>query len=140
MKENQHTTNYSDTLIEIANDYQGVIAKVPTARGEKKTVAQQQYELLINNPYQLTSDDLLFKVYAERNEIETSDLESARFSFFSKPQACLRASPLTKSHGFGIHADRSGKIALYPVESAEYQSLQLRDDVKKVRAMRASKK
>lgn len=41
---------------------------------------------------------------------------------FGKPCPCMRASPLPKSHGWGVHHDDSGRIAIYGVESAEYQN------------------
>jgi hypothetical protein len=42
---------------------------------------------------------------------------------FSKPQACLRASPLPKSHGWGVHFDAKGRVAIHAVDSPEYAKL-----------------
>src|SRR5690606_39462496 len=42
-------------------------------------------------------------------------------SFFQKSRPCFRASPLPKTHGWGIHFDHQGRAALYAVESNEYQ-------------------
>jgi hypothetical protein len=139
MEKPLHTTNYTDTFIEVAEDYKGSTAKIPAAQNEKKTVARLQYELLVAHPYEFTSDDILFWVFSERNQHLLSDGASSRESFFSKGQPCFRASPLTKSHGFGVHADAEGKIALYPMESDDYQSFLKRTDVRKLKAMRTFK-
>lgn len=59
--------------------------------------------------------------------------------FFSKGQACLRASPLTKTYGFGIHNDKNGKIALFGMETKEYQDFLKNSKIKKVKAMKSSR-
>ncbi|WP_309237962.1 DUF6157 family protein [Streptomyces albidus (ex Kaewkla and Franco 2022)] len=46
-----------------------------------------------------------------------------RRAFLSKPRPCLRASPLPKKYGFGLHFDDEGRVALCPVESEEYMRL-----------------
>ncbi len=139
-KDKTHTTNYTDTFIEIAEDSLVPEGKIPVQKGDKKSVAQQQYELIAGHPYEFTSDDVLFRVFAERNGIDQSDYETARKEFFSKGQPCFRASPLTKTHGFGVHADKNGKIALYGVESSMYKHFINSPEIKKVKAMRTSKK
>ena len=135
-----HTTNYTDTFIEIAEDSSVKEGKIPVQKGEKKSIAQLQYELIAGHPYKFTSDDVLFQVFAERNGIGRSGYEAARDIFFSKGQPCLRTSPLTKTHGFGIHADHNGKVALYGVESQDYKDFINNPDIRKVKAMRTSKK
>ncbi len=139
-KDKTHTTNYTDTFIEIAEDCSAAEGKIPAQKGEKKSVALQQYELIAGQPYEFTSDDVLFRVFAERNGIEKPDYEKARKEFFSKGQPCLRASPLTKTHGFGVHADQNGKIALYGVESSKYKDFINNPAIRKVKAMRTSRK
>lgn len=134
-----HTTNYYNTFIEVAEDYLAQEAKIPLAKGEQKTIAQMQYEMLKDHPYRFTSDDVLFQVYARRKEIPEEEYEEAREIFFSKGQACFRASPLTKSHGFGVHSDDRGRIALYPLESEEYKRFLADPDIRKFKAMRTSK-
>lgn len=136
----QHTTNYFDTFIEVAEDYSESTSRLPVKKGDKKTVALKQYELVAANPYRYTSDDVLFQVFADKNEIDKSEYESVRAAFFSKGQPCFRASPLTKSHGFGLHSNQQGKIALYPVESETYQTFLNDATVRKVKAMRTSRK
>ena len=134
-----HSTNYFNTLVEVAEDCKVDVGTPPPAKATQ-TVAELQYELIANNPYRYTSDDVLFQVYAIKNNLDQEDYEEARTKFFSKGQPCFRASPLTKSYGYGIHSNADGKIALLPIESSEYQKLVENSTVKKVKAMRSSKK
>lgn len=133
-----HTTNYFDTLIEVAEDTKVDCATIPPAK-DNKTVAQMQYELLDGNPYKYSSDDILFRVYAERNNISQDEYPQAREQFFSKGQPCLRTSPLTKNYGFGVHSNKEGKIALYGMETEAYQKLLSDTSVKKIKAMKSGK-
>lgn len=139
-KLNMHTTNYYDTLIEVAEDSPAENGEMPAGRGQQKSVAQLQFEMLYEHPYEYTSDDVLFSVYATRKEIPEDELAEARELFFSKGQPCFRASPLTKRYGWGVHSDTAGKIAILPCESKAYQKLQGDDSVKKVKAMRSKRK
>ena len=134
-----HSTNYYDTFIEAAADTKTSLGRIPPQK-EKKTIAEMQYKLIAEHPYKYTSDELLFQVYADRNALPLSEYESARKAFFSKGQACLRASPLTKNYGFGIHNDHAGKIALYAIETAEYARFLNDPKITKVKAMRSSRK
>ncbi|MFM9947444.1 MAG: DUF6157 family protein [Saprospiraceae bacterium] len=137
-KEKIHTTNYFDTFIEVAEDTKTNCGTPPPAKN-KKTVAEMQYELLVNNPYKFTSDDIFFQVFADRNDLTQSEYKQARQQFYSKGQPCFRASPLTKIYGFGIHNDNNGKVALYGVETEEYQKNLADTKIKKVKAMKSSK-
>lgn len=116
-----HTTNYRNAFIEIADDCPILNGEVPPQKGDAKTVANLQFEMVKNNPYKYTSDEVLFAVFAERNDIPESEREAARQQFFSKGQACFRASPLTKRYGWGVHHDKDGKIALYARDSEAYE-------------------
>lgn len=133
-----HTTNYQDTFIEVAADTKASTGTKPPSKN-KKTVAEMQYELIAKNPYQYTSDDVLFQVFADRNDLTKNEYKEAREKFFSKGQACLRASPLTKTYGFGIHNDKNGKIALFGMETKEYQDFLKNSKIKKVKAMKSSR-
>lgn len=117
----QHTTNYSDTFIAIAKDSDAKKGSEPDA--EKPTIASITFRLIHENPYRFTSDDVLFMVHAERKGIPESKWPAERKAFFAKPQACLRASPLPKKFGWGVHSDEAGRVAIYPVESADYKKL-----------------
>jgi hypothetical protein len=133
-----HSTNYFDTFIEVAEDTKTDCGIKPPSK-ENKTVAEMQYELLSKNPYKFTSDDIFFQVYADRNDLTETEYAQAREQFFSKGQPCFRASPLTKTYGFGIHSDSDGKIALFGMESDEYQKFLTDKNIKKVKAMKSSK-
>lgn len=136
---NIHTTNYHNTFIEVAEDCPALIGEVPPLKGDTKTVANIQFELLSRNPYKYTSDDILFRVFALRNDLIESELESARQQFFSKGQPCFRSSPLTKRYGWGIHSNSEGKIALYGCETVEYKKLSDDKNLKIVKAMKSHK-
>lgn len=133
-----HSTNYSNTLIEIAADCPAKAGEIPPVKN-KKSVANLQYELLIEHPYEFTSDDILFSVFATRKTILKEDLENQRKQFFSKGQPCFRASPLTKRYGWGVHANEEGKIALLGAETAAYQTLKADKSVQKKNAMRSKR-
>ncbi len=135
-----HTTNYIDTFIEVADDCTNAIGEIPKPKGNNKTVAEMQHELLINNPYKYTSDDIFFQIYADRNDLTKAEYKKAREDFFSKGQPCFRASPLTKKFGFGVHSDNNGKIAIFGRETKEYELFLSDSKIKKVKAMRTSKK
>lgn len=134
-----HTTNYFDTFIEVAEDTKAICGTKPLTKENKKTVAEMQYELIAKNPYQYTSDDVLFQVFADRNDLTKTEYKQAREQFFSKGQACFRASPLAKTYGFGIHYDSNGKMAIYGIETSEYEMFVADTQIKKVKAMRSAR-
>ncbi|MGV6872540.1 DUF6157 family protein [Pseudochelatococcus sp. B33] len=109
-----HSTNYRETLITVSADCPVTVATPPAKRG---TIAERQFTMLDAAPYAVTSDELLLAIENERKAPVTAA------DFFAKPQACLRASPLVKKHGYGLHHDAEGKVALVPMESAEYARL-----------------
>lgn len=135
-----YTTNYENTFIEVAEDCPAVMGEIPKIKGNTKTVAAIQFEIIRKNPYKFTSDDVLFQVFADRNDLTKSEYITGREQLFSKGQACLRASPLTKRYGWGIHNDENGKIALYAMETPEYQKFLGDKNLKVVKAMRTSRK
>lgn len=137
---NKHTTNYYNTLIEIAEDCKTDKGEMPPIRGQKKTVANLQFDMLYENPYKYTSDEVLFGAFAIRKEFEKGEIEEQREHYFSKGQPCFRASPLTKSYGWGIRSNKEGKIAMYGVETEEYQKYLFDDTIRKVKAMRNKRK
>jgi hypothetical protein len=134
-----HTTNYQNTFITVADDSSVTKGEVPPVKGDSKTVAGIQFERISKNPYKFTSDDVLFQVFAERRDLTEGEMEEARKQFFSKGQPCFRASPLTKKYGWGVHNDEHGKIAVYGVESDEYQKFVSDENLKVVKAMKSSK-
>lgn len=131
------TTNYYDTFISIAEDCPVGIAEIPTPKNGKSTIASMQYDMLKNDPYRYTSDDVLFTIYAQRNDIKQNQAE--REAYFSKGQPCFRSSPLTKRYGWGVHSNAEGKIAIYAVGSAEYIAYENDPTQKQLKAMRSKR-
>lgn len=134
-----HTTNYRDTFIEIAEDCPAVAGEAPPERNGQPSVARLQFDLLRDHPYKYTSDELLFLVYATRHDLTEEELAQARVDFFSKGQPCLRASPLAKRYGWGVHSDAQERVAIYGCETAAYRSFLQNKDIKVVRAMRSGR-
>lgn len=134
-----HTTNYTDTFIETAEDCRARSGIEPSLK-DKPTIARLQYELIRDNPYRYTSDDILLEVYMRRNGMAEGERETARGQLFAKPQACLRASDLPKKYGWGIHFNGESKAALYAVDSPEYEALRADPGLVHRKAMRSSRK
>ena len=135
-----HSTNYFNTFIEIAEDSPVSEGEFPPLKPEKKSVANHQFEMLYEHPYEYTSDEVLFGVYAIRKAFTKEEMDDQRDYYFSKGQPCFRASPLTKRYGWGIHSNTEGKIAMYSAGSKEYQKFLKDKTIKKVKAMRSSRK
>lgn len=134
-----HTTNYINTFIEIADDCPATSGEIPPVKLDTKTVANIQFEMVKKNPYKFTSDDILFQVFADKNDLTKSEYKKAREQFFSKGQPCFRASPLTKRYGWGVHNDKDGKMAIFGAESTEYKKFSKDKTLKVVKAMKSSK-
>lgn len=134
-----HTTNYQNTFIEIADDCPVNSGEIPPFKNNKKTAAIIQFDLLKRHPYEYTSDDVLFLVFADKNDLTKSEFKEARIEYFSKGQPCFRASPLTKRYGWGVHYDKDGKMAIFAVGSAEYKKLSADKNLKIVKAMNSKK-
>lgn len=135
----EHTTNYFDTFIEISEDCPIAQAEVPPLKNDAKSVANLQFEMINKNPYKFTSDDVLFQVFAERKELLEEEMLEARKEFFSKGQACFRASPLTKRYAWGLHSNSEGKIALIAAGTDEYEKLINDPNLKKYKAMKSKR-
>jgi hypothetical protein len=132
------STNYFNVFIEVAEDCPVTVAEIPPQKGEK-TAAVITFEMVKNNPYRYTSDEVLFHIFALKNGIAEKDMETEKERFFSKGQPCLRSSPLGKRYGWGVHANSEGKIAIYAVESDEYENLSADKRLKNLKAMRSKK-
>ena len=134
-----NSTNYFNTFIEIAEDCSATKGELPPVKGDKKSVANLQFEMLSQHPYEFTSDDVLFTVFALKNDIPPADWAVQRELYFAKGQPCFRASPLTKTYGWGIHSNAEGKIAMVGVESEAYQKFVADKSVVKKKAMRSKR-
>jgi hypothetical protein len=113
------STDYVDTFIAVAPDSDAVRGTVPRETANP-SVALRTFRMIHDHPYRFTSDDVIFTVFADRKGIAEPERAAAREEFFSKGQACLRASDLGKRYGWGIHSDGEGRVALYGVETTEY--------------------
>lgn len=128
------STNYFNTLITIAEDSPTSTSVVPDLT--KSSVAAQQFQWITEQPYELTSDDVIFRRVARMQGIADHLRESAQQEYFQTGRACLRTSPLAKQYGWGIHANAEGKIALVAAESEAYTALVADEGVKKFAAMK----
>ncbi|MFZ6843017.1 DUF6157 family protein [Undibacterium sp. RuTC16W] len=135
--------NYYNTFIAVATDTKASHGMLPPVRSEKKTIAVLEYELIFPRPYLLTQEDVQFAVYAQRHGLTAKVLKEKSGQlwqdFFARPMACMRTSPLAKSYGWGLHFNPVGKLALVPVESAEYQKLIADQSMTQTRAMRSKR-
>ncbi len=118
-----HSTNYTNTFIAIAADCPALQGEIPPLKGDDKTIANLQFDLVRNYPYKFTSDEVLFQVFAVRKDLVPEEMEDEKRKFFSKGQPCFRASPLTKRYGWGIHYNAEGKMALVASGTEEYEKL-----------------
>ena len=134
-----HTTNYTNTFIEVADDCPVSTAEIPPKKTGHDTIASLQYDMIKKNPYKYTSDDVIFMVFAKKNDLTQSEYQNERKKFFSKGQPCLRSSPLAKRYGWGVHSDAAGRVAIYARESPDYKKLTLDEDLKKLKAMRSKR-
>lgn len=134
-----YSTNYYNTFIEVAEDCAANCGEVPPLKGDAKTAANIQFEMVKNNPYKYTSDDVLFQVFADKNDLTSKEYAKAREAFFSKGQPCFRASPLTKRYGWGLHSNSEGKIAIYACESKDYEKLAKDKKLKVIKAMKSAR-
>ncbi|MBF4459258.1 DUF6157 family protein [Pseudoclavibacter sp. VKM Ac-2867] len=133
------TTNYASTFIQIADDCPVDEAEVPPESAKGPTIASLQHALIAAHPYEYTSDDVLFETYAVRNAIPAEERAAARAAFFAKDQACLRASPLGKRWGWGIHSDEEARVALVPLGSDEYEEKAGDESLTQLKAMRSKR-
>lgn len=138
-----HDFNYYDAFIQVATDCPVKEAVVPASKDGNKTVAVHEYECLSAKPYFYTQEELFFTVHVRRLGIPAKELKSRRArlwaEFFAKPHACLRASALTKTYGWGVHFDQAGKIALVPMQGKDYQRFARDPKLKQLRAMRSQR-
>ena len=129
-----------NTFVLVAEDCPATTGIVPSERGGKPTIASLEYELLSRQPYVFTRDDLLVEVHLRRMNLSAAERaarsDSLRAELLSRPHPCMRASPLPKSYGWGVHHDGAGRIALVALGSKDYARLAAAEDLTIVRAMR----
>ena len=128
----------TDTFITVAGDCRAVTGEVPRA-GRSPSVAGTQYAMLAAAPGRWTQEDVLLASSPEvrGREVGPDELEQLRVAYFAQPRACLRASPLPKTHGWGLHFDAEGRITLHAVDSPEYARLAADPSLAQLAAMRS---
>lgn len=119
-------TTILDTFVQVAPDCPVTSSMVPTnKKGAKPSIHVLQYELLSQNPYRFTLEDLIYEVHIRHKEIPAEQIEEnaadIRTELFQKSYPCMRASMLAKKYGWGVHYDQEGKLALYGMETEEYR-------------------
>jgi len=143
MTKPMHTTNCFNTLIQVAEDCPARTGEEPPLRAGRPTVASLQYAMIAKAPYKYTSDDVIFATSAAGRELDAKltkkERSLAREAFFSRGQACMRASSLGKRFGWGVHADSEGRIAIYAIDSKRYQALARDTKLTQARAMRSKR-
>lgn len=127
-----------NTFIAIAEDSKNRMGVEPPEREGGPSLARLHFDLLSEHPYELTIDDLNFRVHCLKTGADPHDA-TARQSFLSKGHPCMRASPLTKTYGFGAHYNHAGKIAIYPADSRAYAKFLQDPEVKVEKAMRSKR-
>lgn len=128
----KHSTNYFNTFISVSDDCSLTVAEIPILK-EPKTATRIQYDMLVDKPYQYTSDDVLYESNGKRRGI-------SREAFFSKGQACFRASALIKRYGWGLHCNEDGRVAIYAVDSDEYKKYSSDEKIKQIIGIRSVKR
>ena len=117
----------SNTFVLVAADCPAAAGTPPILRGEKPTVAVLQHELLTAAPYTLTIEELMRAVSLRREGLTAAEAKRSAAEIdeklFGKPYPCMRASPLPKTYGFGVHYDEAGKLAIFGAETADYRRL-----------------
>lgn len=135
--------NYVNTFIQVAPDTSATEATVPVPKAGKKTLAVLEFEFISEQPYTYTQEEVQFAIYMQRQGISAHELKARRSelwqAFFSKSRACMRTSPLAKAYGWGLHFNTEGKVALVPIESADYGRFASSQSIEQTRAMRSKR-
>ncbi len=131
---------YTNTFLSVAEDCRSATGLVPPDRAGAPTVAGIQHAMLAAQPGRWTQEDVLFASSpAVRGPADLGEEERERLwhEFFARPRACLRASPLPKTFGWGLHYDDGGRITLHAVDSPSYARLSAEESLTQLRAMRS---
>ena len=131
--------NYYNAFIEVADDCPVTQAEVPPPKGNKKTKAVLEYEMIAKHPYKYTGDDIAFQIYALQQAFAKDRWPAERAKFLAQDQPCLRASALGKRYGWGVHCNEHGKVALVALGSADYRRFANDAKLKHLKAMRSKR-
>lgn len=102
-----------EELILVAEDCPVDKSEAPST-GKKKTIARYDYEILIANPYKYTERELFKEVHHVQRKRLHLKIDTYN----------IKRSMLVQRYGWGVHRDNEGRLALIPMESAEYKNLQ----------------
>ncbi len=133
---------YASTFIAVAEDCRATTGEVPPQRAGAATVAAVQHAMLTSAPGRWTQEDVLLASapgVRGRDDLDDAELARLREQYFAVPRACLRASPLPKTLGWGVHYDAEGRITLHAVDSPEYARLSADPTLTQLRAMRSAR-
>ena len=134
--------NYYATFISVAEDCPAATAESPPPRA-KASAAQIHLQMTRDAAYSHTQEQVLFRTHLNAKGLDPADHPEGGTTwqeFFSKGQACLRASALGKRYGWGLHFDAQGRVAAVPVESEQYERLAEDASLPQLKAMRSSRK
>lgn len=135
----------TNTFVLVAEDCPVHTGVTPSLRGGQPTIASLQHELLLAKPYKLTLKDLMLAVHLRREGLSAVDAKAMakeiHEKLFGKPYPCMRASPLPKKFGWGVHYDAKGRIGLFAVDTPKYQRFASGEvaGVEVVKAMRSKR-
>ena len=71
-----HTTNYTNTFIQVAEDCPVRMGEIPPVKTNVKTVANLHFEMIAEKPYHYSSDDVIFNAHAIKNDISKNELKA----------------------------------------------------------------
>ncbi|WP_432483470.1 DUF6157 family protein [Kineococcus esterisolvens] len=140
---------YRDTFISVAEDCRAPTGEAPPARA-KPTVAGVQHAMLTARPGHYTQEEVLLASSPEvrareavdgrpagLEQLPAEELQQLLEEHFASPRACLRASPLPKTYGWGLHFDEAGRITAHAVDSPGYARLSTDPSLTQLKAMRS---
>ncbi|WP_432534907.1 DUF6157 family protein [Kineococcus arenarius] len=136
---------YRDTFISVAEDCRAGTGEAPPAR-TRPTVAGVQHTMLTARPGHYTQEEVLLACSPqlraredvdELEQLPAEELQQLMAEHFAQPRACLRASPLAKTYGWGLHHDEHGRTTLHAVDSPEYARLSADASLTQLKAMRS---
>jgi hypothetical protein len=132
--------DYAETLIAVAGDRRAATGAIPPERAAGPTVASTQYAIL-TAARTVGRRGRSARILSAGSPHDVSETEFSRLreEYFARPRACLRASPLSKTFGWGVHFDADGRVTLHAVDSPEYAQLSIDPSLTQLRAMRSSR-
>lgn len=136
-----------NTFVRIATDCPVEKGVVPVSTRAVAPAHAIHFEMLTSSPYRYTNEELIFAVHLQRSDLTPEDLDEARRlelwqALFTRSHPCMRASPLPKKFGWGVHSDAEGRLALHCAASAAYRELVRageRGELKLTSAMRSKR-